>query len=116
VDVIARSSASNMDGCRWFEPAWPPTIGHGITTIHPKELAMHPSIAHAIASGIQDPDWRLTDREPSPRRGSSRPSARRTPRHGVATRLRGLLGGRRPDEGQWLSGVVPPLTRYPAQR
>jgi hypothetical protein len=77
---------------------------------------MHPSIAHAIASGIQDPDWRLTDHEPSPRRGSSRSSARRTPRPGVATRLRCLFGGRRPDEGQWLSGVVPPLTSYPARR
>ncbi len=78
---------------------------------------MHPSIVHAIASGIQDPDWRLTD--PSPdrlRHASSRPQARRTSRPGLATRVRQLLRGRRPDEAQWLSGVVPALTSDPAQR
>jgi hypothetical protein len=78
---------------------------------------MHPSIVHAIASGIQDPDWRLTDPTPGyPRHGSSRLSARRTPRPGLAARLRKFLSARRPEEGQWLSGVVPSLTGYPAKR
>jgi hypothetical protein len=87
------------------------------TTINPKEPAMHPSIAHAIASGIQDPDWRLLD----PASGHLRHASpclqtRRTARPGVAMGLRRLLSRRRPAEGQWLSGVVPPLSGYPAQR
>jgi hypothetical protein len=78
---------------------------------------MHPSIVHAIASGIQDPDWRLTDPSAGQlRHAPSRRHARSTSRPGMATRLRALVSGRRPDEAQWLSGVVPPLTRYPAQR
>jgi hypothetical protein len=78
---------------------------------------MHPSIAHAIASGIQDPDWRLTDPTPGyERHATSRLRARTVAGPGLAARLRGLLSGRRPEEGPWLSGVVPPLTHYPAQR
>jgi hypothetical protein len=78
---------------------------------------MHPSIAHAIASGIQDPDWRLTDPTPRhERHTTARMQAGRSAGPGPAARLRSLLSGRRADEGQWLSGVVPPLTGYPAQR
>ncbi len=88
-----------------------------MTTMHPKEPAMHPSIAHAIASGIQDPDWRLTDPTPGYQRHPGwRRQVHRTARPGLAARLQRLVRGRRPEEGQWLSGVVPPLTHYPARR
>jgi hypothetical protein len=78
---------------------------------------MHPSIAHAvaiaIASGIQDPAWLLTD--PASIR-PSRPVSPRPSRPGVRLRLRELLRARRTEEGEWMSGVVPRFTGYPTQR
>ena len=78
---------------------------------------MHPSVAHAIAiaiaSGIQDPAWLLTD--PASIR-PNRPWAPRPSRPGIRLRLRELLRARRTEEGEWMSGVVPRFSGYPTQR
>jgi hypothetical protein len=92
-------------------------IERGTTTTYPKERTMHPSIAHAIAfaiaSGIQDPDWLLTD--PAAIR-PDRPWSPRPSRPGIRMRLRELLSARKTDEGEWMSGIVPRFSGYPTQR
>jgi hypothetical protein len=89
----------------------------GTTTTYPKERAMHPSIAHAIAiaiaSGIQDPDWLLSD--PASIR-PNRPWQPRPSGPGIRMRLRELVSARRTDDDEWMFGVVPRFTGYPTQR
>jgi len=91
-------------------------MGPRTTTIHSKERALHPSIAHAIAiaiaSGIQDPAWLLSD--PASIR-PNRPSSPRPSGPGIRMRLRDLVRSRRTDDGQW-PGVVPRFSGYPTQR
>jgi hypothetical protein len=83
-----------------------------------KERAMHPSIAHAIAiaiaSGIQDPAWLLSD--PASIRPNRPWSPPRPSGPGIRMRLRDLVRGRRTDDGEWMPGVVPRFTGYPTQR
>jgi hypothetical protein len=92
-------------------------MGTRTTTIHSKERAMHPSIAHAIAiavaSGIQDPAWLLSDPASIP---LNRPWTPRPSGPGIRMRLRGLVRARRTDDGEWMPGVVPQFTDYPTQR
>jgi hypothetical protein len=79
---------------------------------------MHPSIAQAIAiaiaSGIQDPAWLLSD--PASIRPNRPWSPPRSSGPGIRMRLRDLVRARRTDDGEWMPGVVPGFSGYPTQR
>jgi hypothetical protein len=83
-----------------------------------KERAMHPSIAHAIAiaiaSGIQEPAWLLSD--PASNRPNRAWSPPRPSGPGIRVRLRDLVRARRAHDGEWMPGVVPQVSGYPTQR